>query len=646
MIDERTVERIKNAANIVDVISDFVSLRKNGINYKGLCPFHDDHTPSFVVSPTKGVYKCFSCGKAGDVVGFLMEHELMTYPEAIKWLGRKYHIEVNEKQISAQEKESINERESVYIVNDFANNYFQDMLKNSIEGQSIGMDYFTSRGIGKDIIEKFNLGYSPNKRDSLAVAAKEKGYKDYYLIKSGLCGKSKDGAIYDRFAGRVIFPWYGVSGKVIAFGGRVLDPRTKGLSQKYINSPDSEVYHKSHELYGIYQAKKTIAKENLVFLVEGYTDVISMHQCGIENVVANSGTALSSHQISLIHRFTNNVVMIYDGDKAGIQAAIRGIDMFLSEDMNVKVLLLPDGDDPDSFSRKHTAVEFHQYIKAHAQDFITFKTDVLLKGVKDSIEKSEAISSIVKSISVVKNPITRALYIKDCAIQTGIDEKNLIDAMNKFIRRACNDIAIKDEIGNAGNVQNKPKIESNTNQKTNHNKIDFLEKVLIKIVIRDGDKIISHDVEWSDGKKYDLSVAEYIYYDLEEDDLKFKNDLYDLILCKSVAFIQEGKKGLSNYLINYPNEEVKKMATITLGNFLQISKDVSFETSEKETFKQVSLALIDYRMAIVKERINKIDKEILNTGPIEKKTELMEDINTLSEISIGLRTYAINIMRS
>ena len=357
MIDSQTVERIKDASNIVDVVSEFVTLRKSGSNYKGLCPFHNEKTPSFYVSPARGTCHCFGCGKGGNAISFIMEHEQMTYPEALRWLAHKYNIEIKERELTDDEKREQSERESMFIINEWVSNYFEDILHNNVDGVAIGMQYFRTRGFRDDVIRKFKLGYDLSDRLALARAAKLKGYQDEYLLKTGVCYRNDRGELIDRYSGRVIFPWIGISGKVVGFGGRVLDSRTKGVNQKYVNSPDSDIYHKDHELYGIYQAKKAIAKEDRVYMVEGYTDVISMHQCGIENVVANSGTALSIHQIHMLHRFTANITLLYDGDSAGIHAALRGTDMLLQEGMNLKVLLLPDSEDPDSFARKHSSDE-------------------------------------------------------------------------------------------------------------------------------------------------------------------------------------------------------------------------------------------------------------------------------------------------
>lgn len=434
MIDRLTIERIKESADIVDVVSEFVSLKRSGSNYKGLCPFHSDRNPSFYVSPSRGTCKCFTCGEGGDAVGFLMKHEQLSYPEALRWLAKRYNIEIQERELTDDQRKEQSEREGIFIVNKWTADYYHDILLNDVDGRAVGLQYFRQRGFRDDIVKRFQLGFATTDRYAMPRKAKDKGYSLEYLEKSGTCFKDNKGELVDRFSGRAIFPWIGVSGNVVAFGGRVLDARTKGVNQKYVNSPDSPIYHKDHELYGIFQAKRAIGKEDCVYMVEGYTDVISMHQCGIENVVANSGTALSVHQIRLLHRFTSNIVLLYDGDDAGIHAALRGTDMLLADGMNVKVLLFPDGDDPDSFAKKHNAEDFRKYIAEHQTDFIEFKTRVLLQGVTDPVKRSEAINSIVKSVSMIPDPIMRATYIKDCSSRLGINEHTLITTMNNHIR--------------------------------------------------------------------------------------------------------------------------------------------------------------------------------------------------------------------
>ena len=437
MIDQATIDRILDAAQIVDVVSEFVTLRKRGVNYIGLCPFHNEKTPSFSVSPSKGLCKCFSCGKGGNVVHFIMEHEQLTYYEALKWLAKKYNIEIKERELTAEEKQSQNLRESLFVVNQFAASYFQDTLYNHIDGQRIAMTYFRQRGFRDDTIKKFQLGYCIDNGHDLADTAIKKGYKEEYLVKTGLCYKKDNGTLRDRFWGRVIFPVHTISGKVVAFGGRVLNAATKNVQMKYVNSPESEIYHKSRELYGIYFAKQAIVRQDRCFLVEGYTDVISMHQSGVENVVSSSGTALTNDQIRLIHRFTNNITVLYDGDGAGIKASIRGIDMLLEEGMNIKVCLLPDGDDPDSFARKHNATDFQAYINDNEVDFIRFKTNLLMEEAgKDPIKRAELITSIVRSISVIPDAIVRSVYIRECSQLLKMEEKILVDATAKLIEKA------------------------------------------------------------------------------------------------------------------------------------------------------------------------------------------------------------------
>lgn len=441
-MDQSTIDRIIDAADIVDVVSGYVTLRRAGASYKGLCPFHDDKTPSFYVSPSKGLCKCFSCGKGGNVVHFIMEEEQLSYYEALKFLAKKYGIEVEERQLTDEERLQQNERESMFAVNEWASNYFHDTMMSTDDGRSIGLTYFRTRGFRDDIIEKFRLGFCLPSYDAMSKAAVKKGFREDFIVKTGLAFRRDDGTLRDRYRDRAIFPWFAVSGKIVAFGGRVLDARTKGVNQKYINSPESDIFHKSRELYGIFQAKKAIAKEDRVFMVEGYTDVISMHQCGIENVVANSGTALNVAQIKLLHRFTSNITLLYDGDSAGIHAALRGTDMLLAEGMHVKILLLPDGDDPDSFARKHTAEDFKAYIDAHQTDFIIFKTNLLMEEAgRDPIKRAQLISDIVKSIAVIPEEITRAVYIRETSQMLNVEERILLNETEKIRKQELERLA-------------------------------------------------------------------------------------------------------------------------------------------------------------------------------------------------------------
>ena len=434
MIDRVTIDRILDAAQIVDVVSEFVTLKRAGANYKGLCPFHDDRTPSFIVSPAKGLCKCFACGKGGNAVHFIMAHEQLSYPDALRYLAKKYHIEIKEEEQTDEQKQAQSERESMFVVNEWARSYFQQQLNDTEDGRAIGMAYFRSRGFRDDIIQKFQLGFCPSKRNACSKEALSKGYNEEYLLSTGLCYKRDNGELQDRFSGRVIFPIHTLSGKTVGFGGRVLDAATKGVNIKYQNSPESAIYNKRRELYGLFQAKQAIVKNDLCYLVEGYTDVISMHQAGVENVVSSSGTALTTEQIRMIHRFTDNITVLYDGDAAGIKASERGIDMLLAEGMNVKLLLLPDGEDPDSFARKHNATEYQSYLRDNQVDFIRFKTNLLLEDAQgDPIKLSRLVNNIVQSIAVIPDEITRSVYTRETASMLSMDEKLLASGVSKQI---------------------------------------------------------------------------------------------------------------------------------------------------------------------------------------------------------------------
>lgn len=628
MIDRQTIDKIMDAADIVEVVSEFVSLRKRGTSYKGLCPFHDDTTPSFSVSQVKGVYKCFACGEAGNVVNFLMKHEQMTYTEALRWLANKYHIEIKERELTSEEKRQESERESMLIVNEWAAKYFEDILHNDVDGVAIGMQYFRSRGFRDDIINKFRLGFCTASRDAMAKAARKAGYKDEYLVKTGLCFKRDNGDLLDRFSGRVMFPWLGISGKITAFGGRLLDSRTKGVQQKYVNSPDSEIYHKERELYGIYQAKKAIAKLDLVYMVEGYTDVISMHQCGIENVVANSGTALSVHQIRTLHRFTNNIVLLYDGDEAGIHAAMRGTDMLLAEGMNVKVMLLPDGDDPDSFARKHTAADFRKYIEDYRTDFIVFKINQLLRGVTDPTKRSEAINSIVRSISVIKDQILRATYIRECANSTGVAEQTLIATMNRFI---YNDR--EQERKDMEREQNAAPHQSPLSRATPSQQARKLEDLLIQMVIRHGDEIIMRDVEDAEGNLISLNVAQYISYDLSLDDLSFANPLYNRILAEAVEHsVDEGFKA-EEYFTRHPDIEVSTVAVAMSVEEFKLSESLQLRNSETILRNRVLHLVLDFRMDYVENKLKELRAQLSQVaGNVEQMMNTMGEIKKMQDI--------------
>lgn len=653
MIDRATIDRIMDAVDIVDVVSDFVTLRKAGVNYKGLCPFHDDKTPSFMVSPSKGICHCFACGEGGNAVNFIMKHEQMTYPEALRWLAKKYNIEIKERELSDAEKQEQDDRESMFILNEWAKGYFHDTLLNNVDGKAIGLQYFRSRGIRDDIIEKFQLGFALSPRDSLSKAAIAKGYKEDYLVKTGLCYKRDDGSLVDRYAGRVIFPWFNVSGRINAFGGRLLDSRTKGVQQKYVNSPESDIYHKDHELYGLFQAKRAIAKEDCVYMVEGYTDVIAMHQSGIENVVANSGTALSYYQIRLLHRFTQNIVLLYDGDEAGIHAAMRGTDMLLSEGMNIKVLTLPDGDDPDSFSRKHSAEELRRYIDENKKDFIEFKTAQLLLGVTDPIKRSEAISSIVKSISVIPDQITRDTYIHECAHSIGIAEQTLINTMNKFIRGEKEE-KIKEEERERRRQENSPSPtlpqgegeasapDSKTNQSAlplgegwgeAEGRVGAVELLLIQFLVKNGEKIIYDDVETDDGSKISLNVAQFVDYDLAADDLHFSNETYNKILSELLAHSADADFKATPFLTMHSDPDIARIASSLAAERYQLSRSLIKEEKMEDLRQQANHLILDFRKDYINQHLNAAKLELRQVGSdMTRAMEIMKQIKDLEKL--------------
>ena len=682
MIDRLTIERIKEAADIVDVVSEFVSLKRSGSNYKGLCPFHNDRTPSFYVSPTRGTCHCFTCGEGGDSVGFLMKHEQLTYPEALRWLANRYGIEIEEKQLTDEQRKQQTEREGMFIANNWAADYYSDILHNDVDGRAVGMQYFRQRGFRDDIINKFRLGFAPADRYAMPRKAKEKGYNLNFLEQTGLCYKDNKGELVDRFSGRAMFPWISVSGNVVAFGGRVLDQRTKGVNQKYVNSPDSVIYHKDHELYGIYQAKKAIGKEDFVFMVEGYTDVISMHQCGIENVVANSGTALSVHQIHLLHRFTSNIVLLYDGDDAGIHAALRGTDMLLAESMNVKVLLLPDGDDPDSFAKKHSADDFRKYVEEHQTDFIEFKTRVLLQGVTDPIKRSEAINSIVKSVSMITDQIVRATYIKECSSRLGISEQILLTTMNNFIRNYRNEQRKEEERNNRAlqrgeqqtaqqPQQPTPATQSPTPQNDSYDDVPpeaFLppeafsqpsgeaqqptptaqqptrksqdlsvQELLIQFVIKYGEQVILDNVETDEGKTISLNVAQVAQIDLANDNLEFNNPLHTQILEEAVAHSGEEGFKTERYFRLHADYEISQLAIKLTEEPVQLTKTYQM-TFEPERLKgMLEHLLLDVRFEFVENRLSNIRQEMgLCSNDAQKYMSLIAEMQQLQKLRMKI----------
>ncbi len=640
MLDQITIDRIIDAANIVDVVSEYVTLRRAGANYKGLCPFHDDKTPSFHVSPAKGICKCFACGEGGNAVHFIMKMEQLSYIEALKFLGKKYGIEIEEKEITPEQRQQLNEREAMFNINEWASQYYHKLLKENPDGIAIGMAYFRSRGFRDDIIEKFRLGFSLDSFDALSKSAAQAGYNTDYLLKTGLCFQKDNGQITDRYRNRVMFPWFNVSGKVVAFGGRVLDSRTKGVSQKYINSPETDIYSKGRELYGIYQAKKQIAKDDRVYMVEGYTDVISMHQCGIENVVANSGTALTEPQIRLLHRYTNNITLLYDGDEAGIHAALRGTDMLLAEGMNVKILLLPDGDDPDSFARKHNATEFREYVEQHQTDFIIFKTNLLLKDAgRDPLKRAQLTQSIVYSISVIPDEILRSAYVHECAELLHQDEALLLREISKNKQAALEQLHKQQTIElerqqrlaqNVEKAEDKENTESPISQQDPQDpftpispttpttpttpevtqqsqssptasRYHGLERMIMTLVVRYGEQPIT--AEDADGNTVNIPLIRYVYDDLTADGISLQTPLYRKMLSESIAHTDDAQFTTSRYFMNNADVAVSQEAVNLMTERYRLSKDQKMASEQELMPEYIAHLLLDYKFLVIDEEL-------------------------------------------
>lgn len=641
MIDQLTIEKILDAANIVDVVSEFVTLRRRGVNYVGLCPFHNEKTPSFYVSPSKGICKCFSCGKGGNAIHFLMEHEQMSFQDAAEWLANKYGIPFRKRELTDSEKALQNERESLFITNQFALDFFKDTLLNTEKGRAIGLAYFRKRGFRDDILEKFHLGYCPDEPDALARAALAKGFTRESLIKTGLCyERENDGQLRDRFHGRVIFPVHSISGKVVAFGGRIMSAEAKVA--KYVNSPESVIYSKSRELYGLWQAKQAIVRKDRCFLVEGYADVISMFQSGVENVVASSGTSLTPGQIRLIHRFTNNITVLYDGDKAGIKASLRGIDMLLAEGMNVKVLLLPDGEDPDSFAQGRGATAFQQYIDTHQVDFIKFKVNLLMEDAQDDpYSRSELIKSITQSISVIQDPIVRSVYITECSQIMKIDERLLINDVNRRQREQAQAVPqparpAQSADENAENPQPadapadnpdapaepapQPQIsaEDKLRQDIRALKRDGLgpmmdkERLLSQLIVRYGGKVMCKYQD-EEGRDQDMTVGQFIVGSLQNDGLEFRHPVYKRFVEIMAEHLEEKDFNTEKFFMSHPETFVSLTAASLMEERYQLSKlfkDNMPTDDEAHLLKLTRHIMADYQMEVVRLEIKKTEKEI------------------------------------
>lgn len=688
MIDQPTIDRILDAANIVDVVSEFVTLRKRGVNYVGLCPFHDDKSPSFYVSPAKNICKCFACGEGGTAVHFIMKHEQIGYFDALRFLAKKYNIEIAERELSDEEKRVRSDRESMFIVNAWAQQYFSQMLHEHVEGKTVGMRYFIERGFREDTIRKFQLGYSLDQRDALYQQALRKGYKKEYLEKTGLVIVYENGNVNDRFRGRVIFPVHSLSGKVVAFGGRVLKKDEK--TAKYVNSPESPIYHKSNELYGIYFAKQAIVKADRCYLVEGYTDVISMHQSGVENVVASSGTALTHGQIRLIHRFTNNITVLYDGDAAGIKAAIRGIDLLLDEGMNVKVVLLPDGEDPDSFARSHSATEFTEFIRQHETDFIRFKTKLLLADAgNDPVKRAALIGDIIRTIAIVPDDITRTIYIRECSAMMEIDEQVVLNQVNKqrlskneqkssvpVTNRSTTEILPPDySISEpSGQMQEVPvatakpvsdqlppdfppppeeefsgsnempeippsaPVEETQVMTRQRSPYEAFEIALLRYVVRYGERVLYDYVDEETKERIVMRVAEFIRDDLERDDLSFYTPIFKQMLDEAANRCGEETFIAHRYFLSHPDPLVSRVAANLMSEKYQLSKyHFKFREVEQEEDKLDQLVVRDlfafkeaYIMRQLKEKQEQL-KQLSSADP-EQIMTVMKEIAQLNEI--------------
>ena len=676
MIDQPTIDRILEAANIVDVVSEFVTLRKRGVNYVGLCPFHADKSPSFYVSPAKNICKCFACGAGGSPVHFIMNHEQLSYFDALRFLAKKYNIEIKERELTEQEKQAHNDRESMLILNSWASNYFQQLLHEHPEGRSVGLRYFAERGLREETIRKFQLGYSLDQRDALLRAATAAGYKQHYLEKTGLIIPYENGRANDRFRGRVIFPVHTLSGKVVAFGGRVLRKGEK--TAKYVNSPESEIYHKSNELYGLFFAKQAIVKQDKCFLVEGYMDVIGMHQVGVENVVASSGTALTQGQIRLIHRFTENITVLYDGDAAGIKAALRGIDMLIEEGMNVKVVLLPDGEDPDSFARRGASA-FDAYIKENETDFIRFKMRLLLQeSADDPIKRSNVINDILRTIAIIPNNIARAVYLRECSETMGIDEQVLLKEVNRLRLQ-------QERRGNASITHTTPATStmeaplppppaepippaqqtadtSSPNEPPPFEQIpleeevtpqppqpsqttpvfqapspyEAFEKSIVRYVVRYGERIIFNYQDEQTQEQIQMRLAEYVRFDLDRDGIQITHPLYRQIIEEAAAHCMEEGFTAYRYFLAHPDPQISLLAANLASEKYQLSKYHSkYQTIEPESERLdfvVPQELYALKEAHIQEEIKQVQQQIKESRNEEETMTLLRQLNELNNL--------------
>ena len=638
MIPQDTIMSIIDTVRIEEVVSDFVSLKKRGANLIGVCPFHKEKTPSFIVSPAKGIFKCFGCGKAGDSVRFIMEHEHYSYPEALRYLANKYGIIIEEKEQSPEELMAQNEREKMFNINTFAQQYFSNTMKNDEEGQAVGMSYFRERGFRDAIIDKFQLGYCLNQRDAFIQYAVKNGYSKDLLLKIGLASGSED-RMYDKYQGRVIFPIHNLTGKVIGFGARILSgDKTKA---KYLNSPESEIYNKSQTLYGIYFAKNEISRLDECILVEGYADVLSMHQAGIENTVASSGTSLTTEQIRLISRYTKNITILYDGDNAGIHAALRGTDMILEEGMNVRIVLLPPDEDPDSFVQHHPIEEVRAYIENNAKDFISFKTQLLLKDAANNpIKKAEVVKDIVNTISVIPDAIFRATYIKECSRLMDMPEQSLMNELNKQLRAKIR--KNNPQQGQQDIIVEEVKTEP---QNLNVSAVPtgfYQEQELVKLLLMYGDTEI--DIDGFDENNepiiYKVSVASLIVDDLKNDDLLFKDDTHRMIFDIFDRALDEGILPKEQYFVSHENSKISELAATLLSSPYKLDdwnrKEIKVKTEEDVLSKLVITSVLRFKDMVLDEKRNELTRQIMETQDVEDQFALLVKKKKLDDLRIKI----------
>jgi len=638
MIDHSTIEKIFDAAQITEVVQEFVSLKKRGVNYLGLCPFHNEKTPSFTVSPAKGIFKCFGCGKGGNAVNFIMEHEHLSYPEALRWLAKKYHIEIEEKEATAEELQKQNERESILVVTQYAARHFTETLFHGHEGMALGLSYFRERGFGDAVLKKFEVGYCNEKRDDFTQKAMAAGYKSDYLVMSGLT-IDREGYLFDRFAGRIMFPIHSLSGQVLGFGGRIIKSDPK--SAKYVNTPETEIYHKSRIVYGIFQARHAITREDRCYLVEGYTDVLSMHEAGIENVVASSGTALTQEQIRLIKRFTPNITMLYDGDQAGVKASVRGTDLVLEEGMNVRIVMLPEGEDPDSYSKKVSEEEFRKYLKENETDFIRFKTRLLLdEAQSDPVRRANLVREVVRSIAVIPDQITRTVYIKESSKQLAMPEEVILDEVMKLRKqqsfRDRNNWPVQDAVVS-------PQVAAPKQKKTEETSY-YSEKELLRLIIRYGSEVLTRKTDEETGREIITTVGDYIISEVKEDQLEFEDPVFASIFEEIEFIVKQGLVVSDMHFVHHPNPVISAMAVDMLTEQYALSRIWSSRGTFVETeAMKLNNIVPDSVLKFKSDKIKIIQKELRRAmteaaGDDDKISTLQEQYKAFTSLQKKIST--------